>query len=211
MPHLVLLGDSVIDNGAYTGDGPAVIDQVQQRIGTGWTATLRAVDGSTTADIDAQLSALPGDATHLLLSVGGNDALARADLLDTPVGNSGEALLMLAAAASSFEQAYRAVVQACLDRGATLVVCTIYHGNFPDEDFQRRAAVALTAFNDAIIRTAIEHALPVIDLRALCNTPDDYANPIEPSSGGGEKIAAAIVRAVIDTPRPTRGALLLAD
>jgi hypothetical protein len=117
---------------------------------------------------------------------------------------------MLGAAAAAFEHAYRATVQACLESGAALVVCTIYHGHFPNVDFQQRAAVALTAFNDAIIRTAIEHALPVIDLRALCNTPDDYANPIEPSSHGGDKIAAAIVRTVTDTPRPARGALLLA-
>jgi hypothetical protein len=211
MPHLVLLGDSVIDNGAYTGDGPAVIAQVQQALRPGWTATLRAVDGSTTADIGAQLDNLPGDTTHLLLSVGGNDALARADLLDTPVNDSGEALMLVAAATAGFEQAYRAVVQACLACGAALVVCTIYHGNFPDEDFRQRAAVALGAFNDVIIRTAIAHALPVLDLRAICSSPDDYANPIEPSSTGGAKIAAAIVRAVADTPRPARGALLLAD
>lgn len=211
MPHLVLLGDSVIDNGAYTGGGPAVIDQVRQCLGAGWTATLRAVDGSTTADIGAQLEDLPADATHLLLSVGGNDALMRADLLDTPVDDSGEALLLLAEAAATFEQAYRAVVQDCLAPGAALVVCTIYHGNFPDEDFRRRSAVALGVFNDVIIRTAIAHALPVLDLRSICRLPDDYANPIEPSSIGGAKIAAAIARALIDTSRPVRGALLLPD
>jgi hypothetical protein len=30
----------------------------------------------------------------------------------------------------------------------------------------------------------------------VCNEPDDYANPIEPSSHGGAKIARAITRAV---------------
>jgi hypothetical protein len=32
----------------------------------------------------------------------------------------------------------------------------------------------------------------VIDLRAVCTYPEDYANPIEPSSVGGEKIARTI-------------------
>ena len=72
-------------------------------------------------------------------------------------------------------------------------MCTIYNGCFPDLIFQRVASVAVMVFNDVIIRTAIENALPVIDLRAICSVPEDYANPIEPSSAGGEKIARAIV------------------
>ena len=43
-----------------------------------------------------------------------------------------------------------------------------------------------------ILRVAISHRLPVIDLRAICASPEDYANPIEPSSAGGAKIARAI-------------------
>lgn len=38
-------------------------------------------------------------------------------------------------------------------------------------------------------RTAIAHRLPVINLRAICTYPEDYANPVEPSSVGGAKIA----------------------
>lgn len=86
MPHLVLLGDSIFDNASYTNGQPAVIDQVRARLPAGWKATLAAVDGSTTDDIADQLTGLPDDATHLVLSVGGNDAMLRADLLDTPVG-----------------------------------------------------------------------------------------------------------------------------
>jgi hypothetical protein len=36
----------------------------------------------------------------------------------------------------------------------------------------------------------------VIDLRLVCTEPADYANPIEPSSRGGEKIAQAIMRSL---------------
>jgi hypothetical protein len=38
----------------------------------------------------------------------------------------------------------------------------------------------------------------VIELRAVCSRPEDYANPIEPSSAGGEKIARAIARLVAE-------------
>jgi hypothetical protein len=42
---------------------------------------------------------------------------------------------------------------------------------------------------------AFEHALTVIDLRLVCTDPADYANPIEPASHGGAKIARAIAHA----------------
>jgi hypothetical protein len=206
MPHLILLGDSVLDNGAYTQGGPAVIAQVRQLLPADWQGSLCAVDGSTTAEIPAQLATLPPDATHLLLSIGGNNAILRAEVLETPVASSGEALLLLADAASEFEAAYRATVEACLQFTLPLVVCTIYHGNFPEPTYQRRAAIALTAFNDVIIRVAVEKQLRVIDLRLICNSPADYANPIEPSVVGGAKIASAIVRAATEPEHAGRGA-----
>ena len=39
--------------------------------------------------------------------------------------------------------------------------------------------------------------LPLTDLRVICDEPEDYANPIEPSVQGGAKIARAIVEVVI--------------
>jgi hypothetical protein len=62
----------------------------------------------------------------------------------------------------------------------------------------RLAATAMAVFDDRILRVALEHGLPVIELRAVCNRPENYANPIEPSSIGGEKIARAIVRAATE-------------
>jgi hypothetical protein len=80
-------------------------------------------------------------------------------------------------------------------------VCTIYNGNFPDAAFQRLSSTALSVFNDAILRVAFEHRLDVIDLRLVCNEPADYANPIEPSSHGGQKIAQVIGEMLVDGGR----------
>jgi hypothetical protein len=209
MPHLVLLGDSILDNGAYTSGGPAVIQQVNEKLPAGWRATLCAIDGSTTRDVPEQLQSLPTDATHLLLSVGGNDALLRADILDAPAGSTATALRMLHEVAQEFAVTYRQTIAGCLATRLPLVTCTIYNGNFPDPDFQVRAAIALTVFNDVIIRTAIERQLTVIDLRSVCDSAADYANPIEPSSAGGARIAAAIVRAITMMSRREPAALLL--
>jgi lysophospholipase L1-like esterase len=194
--HVVLLGDSIFDNAAYTGGGPDVLSQVCRLLPRPSRASLLAVDGARTEDVRRQLARLPADATHLVLSVGGNDALAHGHLLDMPSVSSPELLSLLADAASGFERRYREITTQLLHRKLPLVVCTIYNGNFPDPEFQRIAATALSVFNDAILRVAFEHALIVIDLRLVCSEPPDYANPIEPSSVGGAKIARSIVEAL---------------
>ena len=128
-----------------------------------------------------------------MLSVGGNDALMHLRILEAPVSSMANAIEALADMASDFERRYRLAIAACLDTALPLVVCTVYNGCFDDRSFQRLASATLTMFNDAIIRVAIERALPVIDLRLVCDTAEDYANQIEPSSVGGAKIARVIV------------------
>jgi hypothetical protein len=196
MSHVILLGDSVFDNGAYTAGGPDVLAQLRGLLPAGWRASMAAVDGSQASEIAAQAAAIPADATHLVLSVGGNDALMASGLLDEPVYSSADALRLIGASVHEFEARYRAAVDACRARGLPLVLCTIYHGAFPDADFRARVVVALAVFNDAIVRTALAHRLDVIDLRAICDSPQDYANPIEPSAIGGAKIARAIAGVV---------------
>ena len=53
-------------------------------------------------------------------------------------------------------------------------------------------------FNDAIIRQGFQSGIPIIDLRLTCNESQDYANPIEPSALGGEKISNAIMNVVLE-------------
>jgi hypothetical protein len=198
MPHLILLGDSILDNGSYTGGGPDVISQVRSYLPSGWIASLLAVDGSTTNNVADQIDRLPDGATHLVLSVGGNDALMSASRLGISLfgmtsSPQEDAIQSLADVSHDFAARYRAAIDACLLPHLPLIVCTIYDGCFPGENYQRILAAGLALFNDTILRTAIERCIPVIDLRLVCSEPEDYANPIEPSSAGGEKIARAIV------------------
>ena len=196
MPHVVLLGDSIFDNAAYVGGGPDVVAQLRPVLPAGWSATLCAVDGAVVVDVERQLARLPREATHLVVSVGGNDALAHLDLLNRPARSVADVLNQLADAAAAFEARYRSMLTTVLGRGLPVTVCTIYNGNFPDPLIQRLASTALTVFNDAILRAAIETRSLVIDLRLVCAEAADYANPIEPSVCGGGKIARAVARAV---------------
>ncbi len=198
MNHIVLLGDSILDNAAYVGGGLDVIAHLRQQIPPGWEASLRAVDGSLVDNVRKQILGLPDDATHLIVSAGGNNAILNADILQQKAASSAEVLNKLADVASTFEEHYGEMLRAVLSLKKATAVCTIYYPRMPDPFIQKVAVAALTVFNDVIIRQAFMAGIPLIDLRLVCNEDADYANEIEPSEAGGKKIAGAITRLVTE-------------
>lgn len=195
MGHVALLGDSIFDNKAYVRPHePAVIDQVREALPDDWQATLLAVDGCVTGDVPRQLDGLPGDVSHVVVSVGGNDALEHLSMLTEEAASVAEVFGRIATISEQFERSYRHTLGAVLRRHAATVVCTVYFPNFPDRTIQRLARAGLAVFNDVILRAAASTGVPVLDLRLICTEPADYANPIEPSALGGQKIARAIAR-----------------
>ena len=193
MNHIALLGDSIFDNAAYVAGGPDVVRQVRELLPAGWRATLNAVDGAVIADLPQQLQRLPADATHLVVSVGGNDALGEASLLDQKVGSVAEALELITQVRERFRSGYARMLDQVVNRRLSIAVCTIYEPRFPEPMRRRLAATALTALNDAITREAFARKVDCIDLRLICDDDRDFANPIEPSVHGGAKIARAIL------------------
>jgi hypothetical protein len=192
LAHVVLLGDSIFDNQAYVGRAPDVIRQLSNELGEGWRTTLLAVDGHVTANVErGQIARIPADATHLVLSVGGNDALAQSPILGQRTATVAEAVAMLDEARSGFREDYDRTLEALSGFALPTAVCTIYDANYPAPQAPIIAA-ALTLFNDVITRAAFARRHDLIDLRLICDKPEDYANPIEPSEIGGRKIARAI-------------------
>ena len=199
MPHVVFLGDSILDNRVYVAPDPDVLRQLQGELDADWTATLLAVDGHVTTDVrERQLPRFPGDASHLVLSVGGNDALGREAVLGQAALTVGGAVAMLDCA----REHYRALLDALVVTNLPLAVCTVYDAKYPGPH-GRIVAAALSLFNDVITREAFRRGLSLVDLRLICDRPEDYANSIEPSAAGGNKIAAAIA-AMLDAPPTTR-------
>jgi hypothetical protein len=198
MSHVVLFGDSIFDNARYVPGGPSVIEHLRRCLPAGWRATLLARDGATTADLDRQLGQLPADATHLVVSVGGNDALDHSGLiLHEPAASFAEVLSRLAGIQEEFRQDYRGVLERVLAHGRPTTVCTVYDA-IPGLSPGERAGLGL--FNDMILRETFRARVPVIDLRLVCTDPGDYSasSPIEPSAVGGGKIARAVARLVVD-------------
>jgi hypothetical protein len=195
LPHIALLGDSIFDNRAYTGGEPDVLTHLRRIVPAEWRATLCAIDGATTSGIRSQVKRVPADATHLVVSVGGNDALGYVDLLSRRVDSTAAALKLFAAPLDRFALDYEDAIAIVARLRKPVTVCTIYNGHL-DAGVATPARIALGLFNDVIQRVANQHRLPIIELRSICNEPGDYANPIEPSGPGGLKIARAIAAAI---------------
>jgi len=198
--HVVLLGDSIFDNGVYVPGDPDVVQQLRLALPADWQATLLAVDGAVTDDVPRQLQRLPDDAGLLVVSAGGNDALGASHLLRQSVRTVAEGVALLARAQQDFAGRYAAMVEAVAARSLPVALCTIYDANYPPPEGTVVTA-ALALFNDVITRAAFSRGLPLIDLRLICDSPDDYANPIEPSARGGRKIAAAIAAVALGEAR----------
>ena len=189
--HIVLAGDSIFDNRPYVAPDKAVINHLGELADSEFETTLIAVDGDIIADMYEQLETLPDDASHLFISIGGNDALMAAHLLTEEVSTVHEAMTVFSSVVDRFQEQYRKMLQDFIAHVEKVTVCTIYD-SVPGID--KESLVALKLFNEVILREAFSAGVPLIDLRLLCNEARDYStvSPIEPSEHGGNKIANII-------------------
>jgi hypothetical protein len=189
--HIALLGDSILDNRSYTNGEPDVAGHLRGLLPDGARVTLCAVDGSLTADLSDQFENVPADASHIVVSIGGNDLLQNFDLVTEWASSGVAAFGVFRERLLAFELEYRKALRGVLSLQRPTAICTVYNGNLAPE-LAPIARGALTMFNDVILRCGFEYYLPIIDLRFICTEAEDYANPIEPSGSGGFKIAKAI-------------------
>ncbi len=195
--RILLLGDSIIDNATYVQPGePDVAAQVKGKL-PDFEVERRAVDGSVTSDVLRNQIGDLNDDDYIILSSGGNDALLNVQVLDnTETRTSRHTLNDLWDIRSAFQSKYSVLLNALKGKQRQVLVFTIYDpafAQFGSETKEQKAAEAgLSIFNDVIQREALSHGCDILEIRTLFNDPADYANPIEPSAQGGEKLAIEI-------------------
>jgi len=193
MTHIVLLGDSIFDNAPYVNSGEDVIHHLRRKIPSTWKATLLAIDGSIATDVNEQVQKLPIDTTHLFLSVGGNDALRNISYLYQQAQSVAEVTIEFANLTKIFSKDYSNALNGLLKKQLPTSVCTIYNPNYEQDNQNTIATSGLTFWNDVITQTAIANGLPIIELRQIFTNPSYYANPIEPSGIGADKLSDQIL------------------
>jgi lysophospholipase L1-like esterase len=191
MNHVALVGDSVFDNLVYVQPEPDVQQQLRDILPEEWKVTLGAIDGNVTDDVSKQLKELPEGVSHVVVSVGGNDGLQSMGILTEQVSSVAEGLGLLSGVVAEFQANYSRMLEDLVATKIPATVCTIYRPQF-EPALQRVTLMALSLFNDVILTEAMRMRLPVLDLRPILDEASDYANEIEPSAKGGEKMAMAI-------------------
>ena len=206
MKHVVLLGDSIIDNEPYVlSDEKSVLQHLERLSHHQYTQL--ALDGDTTQDVlDKQLEVTTiKEGTNFVLSIGGNDLLQNLHLLfnsDTENLNEGLGFLHNNIF-KQLEQRYEAIVKVLSFYRANLLLLTVYEGDLGRTDEFRgvldSSKIMASSLNDIVYKTAKKYGADVLELRHIFTSSEDYANPIEPSHIGGEKLAKAITEWVETT------------
>lgn len=198
---ILLFGDSIIDNKYYVGENENSVLEHLQNISNDEFIQI-ALDGDTTRDVlDKQLQVSTiKDASKIILSVGGNDLLQNLSFLyKSNFENVNEGFICLQNQIfQPLTERYEAIVKVLSSYRANLLLCTVYEGDLGRTDEFRgvldSSKIMASSFNDIVYKTAKKYQADVLELRHIFTSSEDFANPIEPSHIGGEKLAKAIIK-----------------
>ena len=179
-----------------------------------------AVDGDTMYDLERNHldSNLLSNATDIVVSIGGNDLLYNISFLQTTsklskvmgkgamIGKWGVKELNPSRnkvfeetyfeIIKPFKKQYETIVANLSNHRANLLLCTVYEGDLEGsvmyDDIAISSRAMLSLFNDSVYKTHNMFKTEILELRHIFTSSEDYANPIEPSHIGGEKLAKAI-------------------
>ncbi|MEK7437714.1 MAG: SGNH/GDSL hydrolase family protein [Pseudomonadota bacterium] len=189
--HVVLLGDALLD--AYSS-----IDKTPGKFessvlpGTRDDEWKLSVVSETELEREGHARALPKDATHAMIFIEGNHAIEQSGLLDQRPDALGQTLEQLSFAADEFERTLERLIDVAQAARLVIMVCTMFQPNYKDPVRQRIASAALALFNDRVTKRAAAAHVSLIDLRLVCNEPEDYDRPTLLSKRGVQKVANVI-------------------
>jgi hypothetical protein len=204
--HVLLLGDSTIDNKGYVGkEGFSVLEHFQKLLNPG-KVSMYAKDGALIEAVSGQLDrGVESSVTHIVVSVGGNNLIYKSTVIKEKCESISDGLIRLENEISKeFEEKYEEIIQRVLKENRPVMICAVYHPDFARKNVttldQVAANTAMRIFHDLLFSIARKYHLPVVDLRSVISEESDYANPIELAHNGGEKLAKAVIQAIKDHP-----------
>jgi hypothetical protein len=186
---IVLLGDSILKNNAYTSDGKSVEDILIEK--TYGKTYCYATDHSKIVDVYNQISKIPlelnSQNTLLFLSAGGNDILTH--YVDQEGDVEDERALQ------PMFSAYKKLIESIQIRlpKAKLYLLDIY---YPNNLKYKQYHTIINTWNGMIYDYANDpknNISGVFKVSGILTQEDDFSFGIEPSSKGGQKIAESIL------------------
>ena len=188
--HVVLLGDALLEAYSSIDKTPGKFeDALLPGTRNQWRITV--VSAGEVERAGSSL-ALPRDATHAIIFIEGNHAIEHSGLLHGGPVACGPTLEQLSLAADEFERTFALLIHVARAARLVIMACTMFQPNYKDPLRQRTACAALAVFNDRVIKRAAEARVSLIDLRLICNEPEDYDQPTRLSQSGLQKAANVI-------------------
>lgn len=188
--HVVLLGDALLDAYSSIDKSPGEFEDALLP-GTRGQWKISVVSAAEIERAGSAL-ALPKDATHAIIFIEGNYAIEQSGLLHGQPGAQAQSLEQLSLAADEFERTLGRLIHVAQAARLVIMVCTMFQPNYKDPVRQRTACAALAVFNDRVTKRAAAARVSVIDLRLICNEPEDYDKPTQLSKSGLQKAANVI-------------------
>lgn len=184
---IVLLGDSILKNNAYTSNGKSVQELLEER--TKGKSYCFAMDDSKINNLYSQISKIPNDLnspyTTIFVSGGGNDILSKYVERHTAKDNELEIIF----------NAYVHLLQALHTKmnKTRIILLDIY---YPFDSKYKKYHHLINEWNKMLYEYAANpknNIDGVLRISSIIRKSDDFSEGIEPSNSGGEKIVDAIL------------------
>ena len=185
---IVLLGDSILKNNAYTSNGKSIEELLQER--TKGKTYCFAIDDSKINDVYNQIGNIPENLnnahTTIFLSVGGNNILAK--YKENINENNTNDL-------NSIFKSYVHLVQSIQSKmnKTKIILLDIY---YPNDSNYKKYNDLINEWNEFIYEYAANpknNIDGVLRISSIIRKPEDFTQEIEPSNSGGVKIVDAIL------------------
>ncbi len=169
--HVVLLGDALLEAYISIDKTPGKFEEAL----VPGTRNQWKISVVSAAEVERAGTArvLPSDATHAIIFIEGNHAIEQSGLLHSRADAHAQTLEQLSLAADEFERTLARLIHVAQAARLVIMVCTMFQPNYKDPARQRTACAALAVFNDRVIKRAAEARVSLIDLRLICNEPED--------------------------------------
>jgi len=184
--NYILLGDSVLDNKSFVPDGENIAALLKKQNQDGHVVSL-AKNDTTIPYVPPQiskireLSASYNDSnTFIFLSVGGNDILVKYENNQKPNYDN-------------MIEEYNELIESIkiVAPNAKIYLVDLY---FPRNKENQKYWPDITEWNEKLNKYALENNLSIFKVSSILTKPEDFANKIEPSSTGGQKMVDAMLK-----------------
>lgn len=185
---IVLLGDSILKNNAYTSNGKSVQELLEER--TKGKTYCFAMDDSRINDVYNQIGNIPENLntpyTTIFLSVGGNNILMK--YKENITHNNTNDL-------NNIFKSYLHLVQSIQSKmnKTKIILLDIY---YPNDSNYKKYHNLINEWNEMLYEYAANpknNIDGVLRISSIIRKPEDFSQEIEPSDSGGEKIVDAIL------------------